>query len=206
MAKILVVFYSTYGHVAEMARNVAKGALEAGAEVRVRRVNETLPEEVLRKMGAWDLQQQWHPEFPVVHTEDIVWADGILWGSPTRFGNVASQMKAFMDTMGGLWMSGATVGKVASAFTSTSTQHGGNETTIVSGFVPFFFHMGFVIVGLPYAYQGQMGLDEIKGGSPYGSSTITGGDGSRFPSENEKLAAQYQGKHVAQFAFKLRKI
>jgi len=203
MAKLLVVFYSMYGHVAELARNIAKGAEEGGAEVRIRRVTETLPEEVLKKMGAWDIQQQWHPEFPVVSHDDINWANAYAFGSPTRFGNVTAQMKTFMDTWGGVWFNGSSVGKVGSAFTSSATQHGGQETTIVCGFVPFFLHLGLTIVGLPYSFQGQSGVNEIKGGSPYGATTIAGGDGSRMPTEVEKNGAHFQGKHIAGIAGKL---
>jgi len=190
-------------HIAELARNVGRGAEEAGAEVRVRRVHETLPEDVLVKMHALDAQRGWHPEFPVVTKEDIEWANAYVFGSPTRFGNVASQMKAFMDTWGQFWMNGSTVGRVGSAFTSSATQHGGNETTIIGGFVPFMFHLGLVIVGLPYSFQGQTGVDIIKGGSPYGSTTIAGGDGGRLPSDSEKQGAHFQGGHVAQIAAKL---
>jgi len=154
-------------------------------------------------MYAFDLQQQWHPEFPVVTHDDVIWADAVIWGAPTRFGNVPAQMKAFMDSMGGIWRTGACVGKLASCFTSSSSQHGGNETTIVCGFLPFLFHMGFIICGLPYSYEGQTGVDEIKGGTPYGASTITGGDGARMPSDNEKAGAAFQGRHCATIAGKL---
>jgi len=176
-----------------------------GVEVRVRRVQETLTEEILGKMHALDAQKAWHPDFEVVSHNDLEWADAIIWGSPTRFGNVAAQMKAFIDSLGGMWAQGKLVSKVASAFSSSATQHGGQETTIVTGFWPFFGHQGMIIVGLPYAFAGQMGVDEIKGGSPYGATTIAGGDGSRQPSEVELDGAKFQGKHVATITSQLIK-
>jgi len=176
-----------------------------GVELRVKRVTETLSEEILGKMHALDMQRGWHPNYEVVTIADIEWADAIIWGSPTRFGNVAAQMKALIDSLGGLWAQGKLVGKVSSAFTSSGSQHGGQKSTIIAGFWPFFAHQGMIIVGLPYAFAGQMGLDEIKGGSPYGISTITGADGSRMPSEIELQGASFQGKHVATIASQLKK-
>eukprot|EP01127_Copromyxa_protea_P003164 TRINITY_DN13020_c0_g1_i1.p1 TRINITY_DN13020_c0_g1~~TRINITY_DN13020_c0_g1_i1.p1 ORF type:complete len:221 (-),score=57.84 TRINITY_DN13020_c0_g1_i1:35-664(-) len=206
MTRVLVVFYSTYGHIAKLAKAQAEGAAAvAGVEVRVRRVAETLSEEILTKMHALDAQKAWHPEFEVATPADLEWADAVIWGSPTRFGNITAQMKTFIDSLGGLWAQGKLVGKVAAAFTSSATQHGGQETTIVCGFWPFFAHHGFVIVGLPYSFAGQMGVDEMKGGSPYGASTIAGGDGSRQPSDVEVEGAKFQGKHVATIASQLVK-
>lgn len=200
--KVLVVYYSMYGHIYRMAEAVAEGAREVpGAEVRVRRVPETLPEDVLGKMGALDsLKAQAH--IPVATMEDLSWADGIIFGTPTRFGNMCGQMRQFLDATGQLWATGALVGKAGSVFTSSATQHGGQESTILTFHVTLL-HQGMVVVGLPYAFQGQMRVDEITGGSPYGASTIAGGGGERQPTENDLAAARYQGKHVAQIAGKL---
>jgi NAD(P)H dehydrogenase (quinone) len=201
--KVLVVFYSTYGHVYKMAEAVAQGAREvAGAEVEVRRVPETLPPEVLVKMGAVEAQKQFS-HIPVCTVTELPKADAIIFGTPTRFGNMCGQMRQFLDATGQLWAKGALVGKVGSVFTSSATQHGGQESTILTFHVTLL-HQGFVVVGLPYAFQGQMRMDEITGGSPYGASTIAGGDGSRMPSENELEAARFQGKHVARIASKLK--
>jgi NAD(P)H dehydrogenase (quinone) len=197
MARLLVLYYSSYGHFERMAEAAAEGAREAGAQVDIKRVPELVPEDVARKSG-YKLDQK----APVAKVDDLVNYDAILFGTGTRFGNMTSQMKNFLDQAGGLWASGALVGKVASVFTSTATQHGGQESTILT-FVPVLMHLGFVIVGLPYSFQGQMGLDEIKGGSPYGASTITGGDGSRMPSKVELEAVRFQAKHVAEIAAKL---
>ncbi|GAB4069924.1 NAD(P)H:quinone oxidoreductase type IV [Ancylobacter sonchi] len=197
MAKVLVLYYSTYGHIETMAEAVAEGAREAGADVVVKRVPETVPEEIARA-NHFKLDQK----APIATVDELKDYDAIIFGSGTRFGTVASQMRAFIDQTGGLWFTGGLVGKVGSVFTSSATQHGGQESTIL-GFVPTLLHHGMVVVGLPYAFQGQMGLDEIKGGSPYGASTITDGDGSRQPSKVELDAARYQGKHVATIAGKL---
>ncbi len=200
--KVLVVFYSTYGHIYKMAEAVAEGAKTvAGAEVEIRRVPETLPTEVLEKMGAVDAQKAFS-HVPVCSVEELSRADAIIFGTPTRFGNMCGQMRQFLDATGSLWAEGALVGKVGSVFTSSATQHGGQESTILTFHVTLLHH-GFVVVGLPYAFQGQMRVDEITGGSPYGASTIAGGDGSRMPSENELAGAQFQGKHVAEVAAKL---
>ena len=202
--KVLVVFYSTYGHVYKMAGAIAAGAGEvAGAEVEIRRVPETLPQEVLEKMGAVDAQKGFS-QIPVCTVEELAQADAIIFGTPTRFGNMCGQMRQFLDATGQLWANGSLVGKVGSVFTSTATQHGGQESTILTFHVTLLHH-GLIVVGLPYAFQGQMRLDEITGGSPYGASTIAGGDGSRMPSENELEAARFQGKHVAGIASKLAK-
>jgi len=202
--KVLIVFYSTYGHVYKMAEAIAEGAKTvSGAQVEIRRVPETLPGEVLEKMGAMDAQKTFS-RIPECTVDDLTRADAIIFGTPTRFGNMCGQMRQFLDATGQLWANGSLVGKVGSVFTSTATQHGGQESTILTFHVTLLHH-GFVVVGLPYAFQGQMRIDEITGGSPYGASTITGGDGSRMPSENELEAARFQGKHVAGIAAKLAK-
>jgi len=200
--KVLVVYYSTYGHTHKMAEAVAEGVKEVeGAEVEVRRVPETLPQEVLEKMGAVDAQKAFS-HTPVCTVDELAGADAIIFGTPTRFGNMCGQMRQFLDATGQLWANGSLVGKVGSVFTSSATQHGGQESTILTFHVTLLHH-GFVVVGLPYAFQGQMTVDEITGGSPYGASTIAGGDGSRMPSENELNAARFQGKHVAEIATRL---
>ncbi len=200
--KVLVVFYSTYGHIYQMANAVAEGVRQVdGAEVELRRVPETLPDEVLAKMGATDAQKAF-AHVPVCNVDELAEADAVIFGTPTRFGNMCGQMRQFLDATGQLWASGSLVGKVGSVFASSATQHGGQESTILSFHISLLHH-GFVVVGLPYAFQGQMGIDEITGCSPYGASTIAGGDGSRMPSENELEGARFQGKHVAEIAGKL---
>ena len=202
--KVLVVFYSMYGHIYRLAEAMAEGARAvAGAQVEMRRVPETLPEEVLKKMGAVDAQKTL-AHIPVCKIEELASADAVIFGTPTRFGNMCGQMRQFLDATGQLWAEGALVGKVGSVFTSSATQHGGQESTILSFHVTLL-HQGMVIVGLPYAFQGQMRIDEITGGSPYGASTIAGGKGERMPSDNELAAARFQGKHVATIASKLTK-
>ena len=198
MAKVLVLYYSSYGHIERMAEEVAAGAREAGAEVAIKRVPETVPSEIARKSG-FRLDQK----APVATVEELADYDAIIFGTPTRFGNMAGQMKNFLDQAGGLWMRGALVGKVAGVFTSSATQHGGQESTILT-FHPVLLHLGFVIAGLPYAFAGQMGHAEVMGNSPYGASTIAGGDGSRQPSKVELEGARYQGTHIARIADKLR--
>jgi NAD(P)H dehydrogenase (quinone) len=199
---VLIVYYSMYGHIYRMAEAVKEGAGSvSGADVRIRRVPETLPEEVLQKMGALETQKSL-AHVPVCKVDDLAAADAILFGAPTRFGNMCGQMRQFLDATGGLWAKGALVGKVGSVFTSSATQHGGQESTILTFHVTLLHH-GMVIVGLPYAFAGQMRIDEITGGSPYGASTIAGGDGQRLPSENELAAARFQGKHVAEIAARL---
>ena len=198
MARVLVLYYSMYGHIERMAQAVAEGAREvAGTEVDVKRVPEVMSEDALKKAGAKTDQQA-----PVATVQELPTYDAIIFGTPTRFGNMTGQMRNFLDQTGGLWASGALVGKVGSVFTSSATQHGGQESTILT-FHPTLLHQGMVIVGLPYAEQRQMGLDEIKGGSPYGASTIAGGQGERMPSEQELGMAAYQGRHVATIAKKL---
>ena len=202
--KILIVFYSTYGHVYKMAQAIAEGVKTVeGAEVEIRRVPETLPQEVLEKMGAVEAQNAFS-QIPECTVDELAEADAVIFGTPTRFGNMCGQMRQFLDATGQLWANGSLVGKVGSVFTSTATQHGGQESTILTFHVTLLHH-GFVVVGLPYAFQGQMRMDEITGGSPYGASTIAGGDGSRMPSENELEAARFQGKHVAGITSKLAK-
>jgi NAD(P)H dehydrogenase (quinone) len=199
---VLIVYYSMYGHIHRMAEAVKEGAGSVkGAVVTLRRVPETLPDDVLGKMGALETQKALN-HVPVCKVDDLAAADAIIFGAPTRFGNMCGQMRQFLDATGGLWAKNALVGKVGSVFTSSATQHGGQESTILS-FHFTLLHLGMVIVGLPYAFKGQMRIDEITGGSPYGASTIAGGDGSRMPSENELAAARYQGKHVAEIAAKL---
>jgi NAD(P)H dehydrogenase (quinone) len=202
--KVLIVYYSTYGHVHKMSEAVAEGVREiAGAEAILRRVPETLPEEVLEKMGAVEAQQSMS-NVPICTLEELASADAVIFGTPTRFGNMCGQMRQFLDATGQLWAKGALVGKVGSVFTSSATQHGGQESTILSFHITLLHH-GFVVVGLPYTFQGQMRTDEITGGSPYGASTIAGGSGERMPSENELDAARFQGKHVATIVLKLTK-
>lgn len=200
--KVLVVYYSMYGHIHRMAEAVAEGAKSVqGALVEMRRVPETLPVEVLQKMGAVEAQKAFQ-NIPVCTIDELGSADAIVFGTPTRFGNMCGQMRQFLDATGGLWMKGALVGKVGSVFTSSATQHGGQESTILSFHITLL-HQGMIIVGLPYAFQGQMRIDEITGGSPYGASTIAGGQGERLPSATELEAARFQGKHVATIAAKL---
>ena len=202
--RVLIVFYSMYGHIYKMAQAIAEGAREVpGAEVVLRRVPETLPEEILGMMGALEAQKTM-ASIPVCKVNELAGADAIIFGTPTRFGNMCGQMRQFLDATGELWAKGALVGKVGSVFTSSATQHGGQESTILS-FHTTLLHQGMIIVGLPYAFAGQMRIDEITGGSPYGASTIAGGKGERMPSDNEMASARYQGKHVARIAAKLTK-
>jgi NAD(P)H dehydrogenase (quinone) len=200
--KALIVYYSMYGHIHRMAEAVAEGArMVKGADVSMYRVPETLTEEVLGKMGALEAQKGL-AHVPVCTVNELATADAIIFGTPTRFGNMCGQMRQFLDATGGLWAKGALVGKVGSVFTSSATQHGGQESTILT-FLTYLLHQGMVVVGLPYSFAGQMRIDEITGGSPYGASTIAGGQGERMPSENELNAARFQGKHVAEIAAKL---
>jgi NAD(P)H dehydrogenase (quinone) len=199
MAKVLVLYYSAWGHMEQMAYAAAEGAKAGGAEVVVKRVPELVPEDVAKSMH-YKLDQK----APIAKPEELADYDAIIFGTGTRYGNMTAQMKNFIDQTGALWMKGALVGKVGSVMASSATQHGGQESTILT-FHPVLLHHGMIIVGLPYAYQGQMGVDTIRGGSPYGASTIAGGDGSRQPSEQELEAARYQGKHVAEIAGKLSK-
>lgn len=200
--KVKVVFYSMYGHIYRMAEAVAEGAREVeGAEVEILQVPELIPEEVLEKSGAKQARAAF-AHIPTAKPGDLADADAIIFGIPTRFGNMCAQMRNFFDQTGGLWAQNALVGKVGSVFSSSNTQHGGQETTIISTHFTLL-HLGMVIVGLPYSESRQTTMDEITGGSPYGASTIAGGDGSRLPSENELAMARFQGKHVAAIAKKL---
>jgi NAD(P)H dehydrogenase (quinone) len=198
MTKVLVLYYSAYGHIETMAHAVAEGVRQAGAEAVIKRVPELVPEDVAKKSG-FKLDQK----APIATIAELPDYDAIIFGTGTRFGNMTSQMKNFLDQAGGLWMQGKLVGKVGSVFTSSATQHGGQESTILT-FHPVLLHLGMVIVGLPYAFQGQMGVTAVMGNSPYGASTITDGDGSRQPSAIELDGARFQGKHVATIAAKLR--
>lgn len=200
--KVLVLYYSLYGHVHQMAQAVAEGVREvAGAEVVLRRVPETLSQEVLGHMGALEAQKNM-ADIPVCTIEELSQADAVIFGTPTRFGNMCGQMRQFLDATGGLWVKGALVGKVGSVFTSSGTQHGGQESTILSFHITLLHH-GMLIAGLPYSFQGQSGVDELKGGSPYGASTIAGSQGERMPSAVELEGARFQGRYVAGIAAKL---
>jgi len=197
MSKVLVLYYSSYGHIEKMAHAVAEGAREAGAETVIKRVPELVSEDVAKKSG-FKLDQA----APIATVDELPDYDAIILGVPTRYGNMPAQMKNFLDQTGSLWMKGALIGKVGSVFASSATQHGGQESTILSTHIVLLHH-GMVIAGLPYAFQGQMGVNEVTGGSPYGATTIAGGDGSRQPSENELAGARFQGRHVAGLAAKL---
>jgi NAD(P)H dehydrogenase (quinone) len=200
--KVSVVFYSMYGHIYRMAEAVAAGAREVpGAEVALFQVPELVPEAALEKTGAKQARAAF-AHVPVMRVEQLPEADALIFGTPTRFGNMAAQMRNFLDQTGQLWLSGAFVGKVGSVFASTATQHGGQETTITS-FHSTLLHLGMIIVGVPYAEQRLLNMDEITGGTPYGATSLAGGDGRRQPSENELAIARYQGKHVAEIARKL---
>lgn len=198
MAKVLVLYYSMYGHIEIMADAIAEGVRTVdGVEAMIKRVPEIIPEDRARAMGV-KLDQK----APIATVEELANYDAIIFGTPTRFGNMTAQMRNFLDQTGKLWMDGALIGKVASVFTSTGTQHGGQETTITS-FHSTLLHHGMVIVGVPYSCKGLTVMTEITGGSPYGSSTLAGGDGKRMPSENELEIARFQGRHVAQIAQRL---
>ena len=200
--KVQVVFYSMYGHIYRMAEAIVAGAREvADTEVSLHQVAELMPDEVLEKSGAKAARAAF-AHVPVATAEQLVQADAIIFGTPTRFGNMCAQMRNFLDQTGGLWRSGGLIGKVGSVFTSTASQHGGQETTITS-FHSTLLHQGMVIVGVPYSEPGLLNMDEISGGTPYGASTLTKGDGSRQPSDNELAIARFQGRHVAQIAGKL---
>ncbi|WP_158807516.1 NAD(P)H:quinone oxidoreductase [Beijerinckia sp. L45] len=197
MPKILVLYYSAYGHIEAMAEHIAEGARSTGATADVMRVPELVPDDVARAQH-FKLDQQ----APIAKPDDLANYDAVIVGTGTRFGRMSSQMASFLDQTGGLWMKGALVGKVGSAFTSTASQHGGQETTLFS-IITNLLHQGMVIVGLPYAFQGQLKIDEVSGGSPYGATTITGGNGARQPSDNDFAGAFFQGKHVAEITAKL---
>ena len=199
MTKVLVLYYSSYGHIEQMADAVAEGAREGGAEVAIRRVAETAPDEIVKAAGF-----KTDTAHPLIEGPDaLADYDAIIVGAPTRYGRMPSQMAAFWDTTGGLWFKGALIGKVGGAFTSTASQHGGQETTLFS-LITNLMHHGMAIVGLDYGFQAQMGVDEVRGGSPYGATTIAGGDGSRQPHAEELAGARYQGKRIAEMAAKLK--
>lgn len=198
MSKVLVLYHSLYGHIETMAQAQAEGAREVpGTDVALKRVPETMSADAVRAAGG-KLDQA----AAIATPDELADYDAIIFGTPTRFGNMSGQMRTFLDQTGGLWMKGALIGKIGSVFTSTATQHGGQESTILS-FHTTLLHQGMLIVGLPYSEQRQMGLDEIKGGSPYGATTIAGGQGERQPSEQERAMARFQGRHVASLAARL---
>jgi len=200
--KVLIVYYSMYGHIHRMAEAVAKGAnVVDSTEVVMRRVPETLPAEVLKKMGAIEAQKTFS-HIPICMLDELASADAIIFGTPTRFGNMCAQMRQFLDATGGLWKEAALTGKVGSVFVSSATQHGGQESTILSFHITLLHH-GMIIVGLPYLFTNQARIDEITGGSPYGASTIAGNSNERMPSENELAAARFQGKYIAMITSKL---
>ncbi|HPP78445.1 NAD(P)H:quinone oxidoreductase [Methanospirillum sp.] len=196
--RIFIVYYSLYGHVHTMAQAISLGVRDAGFEPELFRVPETLPDEVIEKMGAKSFQDEFQ-KLPVITPNELAKADAVIFGTPTRFGNMAGQMRQFLDATGGIWSRGALAGKVGSVFTSSGTQHGGQESTILTMHVTLLHH-GMIIAGLPYTFSGQTTMDEISGCSPYGASTIAGGSGERFPSANELAGARYQGRYVARIA------
>ena len=201
-AKIQIIFYSTYGHVYRLAEEIAKGCREAaGTDVKIFQVAETLSDEILQKMGAVEAKKAF-AHIPTADPKQLADADAIVLGTPTRYGSAAAQMQAVLDATGSLWGKGALIGKLGSAFTSTASQHGGQETTLMS-LSTFFFHQGMVIAGVPYSTAELSNIDEMSGGTPYGATTIAGGDGSRQPSANELTIARAQGRHVATIAAKL---
>lgn len=199
--KVNVIFHSVYGHIWKMAEAIAEGAREAGATVKVLQVKEILSDEIIGKMGALEAKKKF-AHVPVATLDDLSEPDAVIFGTPTRFGNMSASMRAFLDSTGGLWMKGTLIGKVGSVFASSATQHGGQESTILS-FHTTLLHQGMVIVGLPYSEQRQMSMSEITGGSPYGATTIASPTGERMPSENELAMARFQGKHVAGIAGKI---
>jgi NAD(P)H dehydrogenase (quinone) len=199
--KVSVIFYSTYGHMYQMAQAAVEGAKRAGAETKLLQIPEVIPEETLKQIGAWEARQQFK-DLPVASPDDLRWPDAVVFGVPTRYGNMSGQFRNFFDQSGQVWMEGATVGKVATVMASSNTQHGGQETTILTTQITLQ-HLGYVIVGLPYAYSGHGYMDGISGVSPYGATTIAGADGSRMPIENELEAARFQAEHAAKIAGKL---
>lgn len=201
--KVQIIFYSMYGHTYEMAESVAQGAREvADAEVELYRVTELVPDVILEKSGAKEAQKKFS-NIPFATPEQLANADAIIFGTPTRYGNMCAQMRNFLDQTGSLWMHNSLVGKVGSVFTSTGTQHGGQETTITSSHATLF-HLGFIVVGVPYSEKGLTNMKEITGGSPYGAGTLAGSDGKRAPSDNELSIARFQGKHVTEIAKALK--
>lgn len=201
--KILVLYHSLYGHIHSLAEAVAEGVKEVpGAEVVLRRVPETMPEDILKKIGAMDMQEKM-AHVPVCSHDDLKDVDGIIFGTPTRFGNMSGQMRQFLDTTGGIWAGGGWIGKPGSVFTSSGTPHGGQESTLLSFHITLLHH-GMVIVGVPFSHKGLSVTSEVTGGTPYGASTIAGGQNERMPTENELDVARFQGKHVAEIAAKLK--
>lgn len=198
--KVSVFFYSTYGHMYRMAQAAVEGAERAGAEVKLLRVPEVIPEETLKQIGAWDAQQEFK-DVPLATVDDLVWPDAAVFAVPTRYGNMPGQFRNFFDQAGQIWQNGDTIGKVGTVMAGSGTQHGGQETTILTTQITLM-HLGFVIVGLPYSYTGQFESNEVSGLSPYGATTIAG-DGSRMPSENELEGARFQAEHAARIAGKL---
>ncbi|AWB10282.1 NAD(P)H dehydrogenase (quinone) [Thermodesulfobium acidiphilum] len=197
MAKVLIVYYSLYGHVHRLAKAISSGAGSVeGTQVSIKRVPETLSDDIIEKMGAKDIQQKIRRTIPEVSLDDLTNSDAIVFGTPTRFGNMCAQMKTFLDSTGGIWSRGELFGKVGSVFTSSNTQHGGQESTILT-FLPYLFHQGMIIVGLPYLFKGQTIMSEITGCSPYGASCVAGENSSRSVSQNEVDGAFFQGKYVA---------
>ncbi|WP_130807854.1 NAD(P)H:quinone oxidoreductase [Senegalia massiliensis] len=202
--KILVVFHSMYGHVKQMAEAVAEGAKEVdGSEVKIVKVRETLSDDILEKMGCKDIVKEMSSEYDEATLEDLEEADAIIFGTPTRYGNMSAQMKAYLDSTVSLWSKGALVGKVGGVFTSTATQHGGQESTILS-FHTVLLHHGMLISGLPYAFEGLSQVDKLSGGTPYGASTIAGGDGGLSPTDVDIEGAKFQGRHIAEITKKLK--
>lgn len=202
--KALIMFHSVYGHIFTLAKAVAEGVGEVGGvEPVLRKVPETLPDSVVEKFGGLEPRKAWK-DVPEVKVADLEAADALIIGTPTRFGGVCGQVRQFLDSTGGLWVKGTMLGKIGAGFTSSGTQHGGQEVTIYGSLYPYFLHHGMLICGLPYAYQGQSGMGEILGGSPYGAACIAGPDGSRQPSQIELDGARYLGKHVAALTKKLR--
>ncbi|MDX8550259.1 NAD(P)H:quinone oxidoreductase [Methanospirillum sp. J.3.6.1-F.2.7.3] len=199
--RIFIVYYSLYGHIHKMAQAVSEGVSDAGFKAELFRVPETLPDVVIEKMGATSFQTEFR-KLPVITPDELSKADAVIFGTPTRFGNMVGQMRQFLDSTGGIWSRGALAGKVGSVFTSSGTQHGGQESTILSMHITLLHH-GMIIAGLPYTFAGQTIMTEITGCSPYGASTIAGGSGERFPSDNELSGARYQGKYVARVAEQL---
>jgi NAD(P)H dehydrogenase (quinone) len=197
MSKILVVYYSLYGHIHRLAEAISSGASSVeDVEVSIKRVPETLSDDVIEKMGAKEIQQKIKNSIPEASLEDLITADAVIFGTPTRFGNMCAQMKSFLDSTGGIWSKGELFGKVGSVFASSNTQHGGQESTILT-FLPYLFHQGMIVVGLPYLFKGQTIMDQITGCSPYGASCVAGENSSRSVSKNEIDGAYFQGKYVA---------
>lgn len=200
--KALILFYSVYGHIFEMAKAVEEGVKEAGMEAVLRKAPETLPDKVIEAIGGLEARKKW-ADVPEATVGDMAEAEAVIIGSPTRYGGMCGQVRAFLDSTGGLFAKGSMVGKVGAFFTSSNTQHGGQESTILTS-IPFFLHQGMIFAGLPYSFAGQMSVDAIVGGSPYGASTIAGSDGSRRPEQIDLDGARYLGKHVGQITMKLR--